>query len=80
VPQEFWTNAIYSVTPTILVGLIFWFVLRAIIRADRTERSAYAKIEAEERSRWSAENRAGDSATPAPTEPATSGPSTSREA
>jgi flagellar biosynthesis/type III secretory pathway M-ring protein FliF/YscJ len=51
VPQEFWANALYSVTPTILVGLIFWFVLRAIIRADRTERSAFAKVEAEERAK-----------------------------
>jgi flagellar biosynthesis/type III secretory pathway M-ring protein FliF/YscJ len=51
VPQEFWTNAIYSVTPTILVGLIFWFVIRAIIRADRTERKVYAQIEAEERAK-----------------------------
>jgi hypothetical protein len=51
VPQEFWSNAIYSVTPTILVGLIFWFVLRAILRADRTERDVYAKIEAEERAK-----------------------------
>ena len=50
-PQEFWSNAIYSVTPTILVGLIFWFVLRAILRADRTERDVYAKIEAEERAK-----------------------------
>ena len=50
-PEEFWSNAIYSVTPTILLGLIFWLVMRAIIRADRAERSAYSKIEAEERAR-----------------------------
>jgi hypothetical protein len=76
VPQEFWTNAIYSVTPTILVGLIFWFVIRAIIRADRNERKVYGHIEAEERARLSSENRASDSAgeaVPAPREPATSG-------
>jgi hypothetical protein len=75
VPQEFWANALYSVTPTILVGLVFWFALRAIIRADRNERSAYSKIEAEERAkaRWSLENRDSDSATPAPREPATEG-------
>jgi hypothetical protein len=51
VPQEFWANAIYSVVPTILVGLIFWFVLRSILRADRTERRVYAEIEAEERAK-----------------------------
>lgn len=50
-PQDFWSNAIFSITPTILVGLIFWFVLRAILRADRTERKVYAKIEAEERAK-----------------------------
>ena len=50
-PQDFWSNAIYSVIPTLLVGLIFWFVMRAVIRADRTERDAYAKIEAEERAK-----------------------------
>ena len=50
-PQEFWSNALFSVTPTILVGLIFWFVLRAILRADRTERKVYAQIEAEERAK-----------------------------
>jgi hypothetical protein len=51
-PVDFWSNAIFSVTPTILVGLIFWFALRAIIRADRAERRAYTKIEAEERARF----------------------------
>ncbi len=50
-PQDFWSNAIFSVTPTILVGLIFWFAMRAIIRADRTERKVYARIEAEERAK-----------------------------
>lgn len=47
--QNYWLNALYSVVPTILIGLIFWMVLRAIIRGDRTERRIYAKIEAEER-------------------------------
>ena len=50
-PQDFWSNAIFSVTPTILVGLIFWFAMRAIIRADRTERKVHADIEAQERER-----------------------------
>jgi hypothetical protein len=49
--ENFWGNALYSVTPTILLGLIFWFVMRSIINADRNERSAYAKIEAEERAK-----------------------------
>ena len=55
-PADFWSNAIYSLAPTVLVGLIFWFVIRAIIRADRTERKVYAKIEAEERAKAVANN------------------------
>jgi hypothetical protein len=51
VPQEFWANAIFSLIPTIAVGLIFWFTIRGIMRADRTERKVYADIEAEERAR-----------------------------
>ncbi|MEH6781238.1 MAG: hypothetical protein V7618_06720 [Rhodoglobus sp.] len=54
-PQEFWSNAIFSVVPTIAVGLVFWFVMAAIIRSDRTERSSYAKIEAEERAKMAAQ-------------------------
>ena len=50
-PEEFWSNALFSVTPTIVLGLIFWLVMRAIIRADRAERSAYSKVEAEVRAR-----------------------------
>lgn len=56
-PQDFWFNALYSVAPTILIGLVFWFILRAIIRADRTERDARAKIEVEERARLGLEKR-----------------------
>jgi hypothetical protein len=50
-PTDFWGNAIFSVVPTIALGLVFWFVLRAIVRADRTERRVYAELEAEERAR-----------------------------
>ena len=49
--ENYWANAVYSVAPTILVGLVFWFIMRAIIRADRTERKVYSDIEAEERAR-----------------------------
>lgn len=45
----FWANAIYSLIPTILLGLVFWGVMRAIFRADRTERKVYSEIEAQER-------------------------------
>jgi flagellar biosynthesis/type III secretory pathway M-ring protein FliF/YscJ len=59
-PADFWSNAIYSLAPTVLVGLIFWFVIRAIIRADRTERKVYAKIEAEERAKVATREASGE--------------------
>jgi hypothetical protein len=49
--HNFWANAIYSVVPTILLGLVFWLVMRSILRADRTERKVYSEIEVEERAR-----------------------------
>jgi predicted permease len=53
VPDTFWL-VIYSLAPTVLVGLLFWFIMRSIIRSDRTERAAYSKIEAEERAKLGA--------------------------
>lgn len=49
--ENFWVNAIWSVTPTILLGILFWWIIRSILRADRTEREVYAQIEAEERAK-----------------------------
>ena len=49
--EDYWANAVFSVTPTILIGLVFWLILRSIIRADRTERKVYSQIEAEERAK-----------------------------
>jgi hypothetical protein len=49
--DNYWLNAIWSIIPTALVGVVFWFVMRGIIRADRHERAAYADLEAAERSR-----------------------------
>ena len=51
--EEFWTGVLYALAPTVLIGLLFWFIMRAILRSDRTERAAYAKIEAEERAKRS---------------------------
>ena len=53
-PTDFWGNAIFSLVPTVLFGLVFWFILRSIIRSDRNERTAYAKVEAEERAKLAA--------------------------
>lgn len=48
--DDFWLNAFFSLAPTVLVGGIFWLIMRAIVRADRNERAAFARFEAEERS------------------------------
>ena len=57
--NDFWANALFSLAPTVLVGVIFWIIMRAIIRADRTERNAYARIEAEERAKLGLDKPAG---------------------
>jgi hypothetical protein len=56
VPTDFWVNALFSIIPTVVVGLIFWYVIRAIVRADRNERKVYTQIEAEERAKLVANN------------------------
>lgn len=40
-----------STVPPILMGIIFYIVMRAIFRADSTERKVYTQIEAEERAK-----------------------------
>ena len=50
-PQEFWANAVYSLVPTIVLGLIFWLIMRSVLRSDRTERAVAARIENEERAK-----------------------------
>ncbi len=52
--ENYWLNALYSLVPTVFIGLIFWFIMRAIIHSDRNERKAYAAIEAEERAKLAA--------------------------
>lgn len=47
--DSIWVAAAWSLLPTLGVSVIFFFVLRGIIRLDRTERKAHAQIEAEER-------------------------------
>ena len=46
-----------SIIPSIGVGLIFWYVMRAVIRADRRERAELAKYDAEEAARAATEAR-----------------------
>lgn len=49
--DSYWTAVLWSLLPTVVVSVLFFFVLRGIIRMDRTERRVHADIEAEERSR-----------------------------
>ena len=49
VMENFWLTVAWSILPTIAVCTVFYFVIRGILRFDRTERRAHAKIEAEER-------------------------------
>ncbi|PSL36847.1 hypothetical protein CLV49_0446 [Labedella gwakjiensis] len=49
--ENFWLNAAWSLFPTIVLGIIFYVVMRSVIRVDRNERRAYSELEAEERAR-----------------------------
>jgi hypothetical protein len=37
-----------ALVPSVGVGLLFWFAMRHIVRADRNERAALARLDAEE--------------------------------
>lgn len=49
-------TALAAIIPSIGVGLLFWYAMRAVVNADRTEREALARMDAAER-----EARAKDS-------------------
>ncbi|MBD8079114.1 hypothetical protein [Cellulosimicrobium arenosum] len=40
--------ALGALVPSIGVGLLFWLAMRAIVRADRNERAALARLDAQE--------------------------------
>ena len=42
---------LWPLLPTLAVSVSFFFILRGVIRMDRTERKAYARIEAQERAK-----------------------------
>jgi hypothetical protein len=54
-------DALAALVPPVGVGLLFWFVVRAIVGADRRERAAMAALDRQERD----ERRNGENA-PAP--------------
>ena len=49
-------DAIWTSLPVLGVGVIVWLLFRSIVRADRNERDAYAKIEAEMRAELAAKD------------------------
>ena len=49
--DDYWLAVVWTLLPTVIVSLLFFFVLRSVIRADRNERREYARIEAQERAK-----------------------------
>lgn len=60
--DNYWVAVAWSLLPTTAVSIAFFYVVRSVVRMDRTERRAYAKVEDQERARRGM---------PARTEPAT---------
>ena len=51
-----WGAVLAALVPSIGVGLLFWFGLRAVMNADRNERRAQAQIDAQQRQASREEN------------------------
>ncbi len=49
--ESYAAAVIWAILPTIVVLGLFIYILRSIIRMDRTERRIYSKIEAQERAK-----------------------------
>ena len=49
--ENYWVAVFWTLLPTVVVSTLFFWILRSILRADRTERRAYARIEAEQRAK-----------------------------
>ncbi len=49
--ESTWVAMLWAILPTIVVSVVFFFILRNVIRMDRTERKVYSRIEAEERAK-----------------------------
>jgi hypothetical protein len=57
-------TALAALLPSIGVGLLFWVAIRALVNADRTERQALARMDAEERKAEAAKLRNTNGETP----------------
>lgn len=49
--MDYWLAVLWSILPTAAVLAVGVFVFRSILKMDRNERKAYAKVEAEERAK-----------------------------
>jgi hypothetical protein len=49
--MDIFLDVVGSLIPPIFIGLLFWFIMRSILRADSKEREVYSQIEAEERAK-----------------------------
>lgn len=49
--DNIWIASLWALTPTALLGVFFYFLIRSILRADRNERKAYQEVEREERAK-----------------------------
>jgi hypothetical protein len=57
-------DVLISLIPPILMGVLFYILMRSIFRADQGARDSYAKIEAEERAKLKAQNSRADGSEP----------------
>lgn len=57
-------EAVAALVPSIGVGLLFWFVIRALVTGDRKERAAMAALDAAERRRAAEASDSGGSPPP----------------
>jgi hypothetical protein len=55
--MDIFLDVLSSLVPPIFIGLLFWFIMRSILRADSKEREVYSQIEAEERAKLEAKNK-----------------------
>jgi len=60
--ESYWAAVVWSLLPTLVVSALFFFILRGILRMDRTERRVYSDIEAQERAKRGMPPIADDSA------------------
>lgn len=61
--MQAWQAVAVGIIPSIGVGVLFWFAMRAVVRADRNERHALARLD-----------QAADTPADAPAAPAASSP------